>query len=928
MGKVLHKSGQSTGRVFAPMMALEPRIMFDGAAMAEAVDAHSDGADAVMPVAVTANPRVLLLSSRVADGDDLTLAAKDDVLVVRYDAEADSLDAILSRLSHSLDGQQASSIALASHGANGAFELTAQYGVSLAGLAGDDALQAFMRGLGAQIAEGGRIDLLACGVAGDSAGNALLAYLSDITGRSVAASTDSTGNAAFGGDWHLEAGDVDASQYFHAELLTAFGGLLADPVAMTGSGLTGIDRLTNVNGTLYFTANDGTNGIELWKSDGTAAGTVMVKDIRTGVSNSTPNSLTNVNGTLYFRASDGTNGSELWKSDGTAAGTVMVKDIRTGGSSSTPNSLTNVNGTLYFRADDGTNGTELWKSDGTAAGTVMVKDIQTGAVGSSPTNLTDVNGTLYFTADDGTNGTELWKSDGTAAGTVMVKNINAGGNSSTGKLLNVNGTLYFSADDGTNGDELWKSDGTDAGTVMVKHIRTGGSSSPDRLTNVNGTLYFAADDGTNGNELWKSDGTEAGTVMVKNIWIGANSSSPEKLTNLNGTLYFTADDGTNGREFWKSDGTEAGTVMVKDIQTGAGSSSPDEPTNLNGTLYFEADDGTNGTELWKSDGTAAGTVMVKDIRSGAVGSSPTNLIVVNGALYFTASDESGTKLFKFSPPTTTTSTATTLFSPPPPPKTGESVSVKITAPITKTGSADTSLVTVVRAPAAGVSQGFQGDFQAARTQGTTRDGGFRVAVGTPSVNSVRDGALFVQKGIPAVLPEGRMVNFSIPVDAFGHSSTEAAITLAAKLTDGRPLPTWLSFDTVKGAFIGQAPEGYNGALSVVVVARDNAGNEVSSTFEIRVLGGSGVIQNNAPPASDGPPPQGEAQPPAEGQAPDQSGEASPDPTAPVIKLSDFGKGQTFAGKPTFQEELRMANRLSGARQAQLLAAARAVARNA
>ena len=60
-------------------------------------------------------------------------------------------------------------------------------------------------------------------------------------------------------------------------------------------------------------------------------------------------------------------GSELWKTDGTAAGTVLVKDIRSGASGSYPHNLTNVNGTLFFTANDGTNGYELWKSDGTAA---------------------------------------------------------------------------------------------------------------------------------------------------------------------------------------------------------------------------------------------------------------------------------------------------------------------------------------------------------------------------------------------------------------------------------------------------------------------------------------------------------------------------------------------------------------------------------
>jgi ELWxxDGT repeat protein len=100
----------------------------------------------------------------------------------------------------------------------------------------------------------------------------------------------------------------------------------------------------------------------LWQSDGTSAGTTLVKDIRSGNSGSAPRYLTNVNGKLFFTAIDGVSGFELWKSDGTSAGTTLVKDIRSGGntSSSSPGSLTNVNGTLFISATDGTNGYELW----------------------------------------------------------------------------------------------------------------------------------------------------------------------------------------------------------------------------------------------------------------------------------------------------------------------------------------------------------------------------------------------------------------------------------------------------------------------------------------------------------------------------------------------------------------------------------------
>ena len=139
-----------------------------------------------------------------------------------------------------------------------------------------------------------------------------------------------------------------------------------------------------------------------------------------GIPSGNPQGLTAVGNILYFVADDGTNGFELWKSDGTLSGTVMVKDIDNGSSGSLPayyasaGGLTAVGNTIYFQANNGINGTELWKSDGTATGTVMVKDINSPWGGSSaPSHLTAVGNTLYFEAYDGTNGSELWKSDGT-----------------------------------------------------------------------------------------------------------------------------------------------------------------------------------------------------------------------------------------------------------------------------------------------------------------------------------------------------------------------------------------------------------------------------------------------------------------------------------------------------------------------------------
>src|SRR5262249_14597848 len=148
------------------------------------------------------------------------------------------------------------------------------------------------------------------------------------------------------------------------------------------------------------------------------------------------------NGTLFF-----TSGFDIWKSDGTAAGTVVVKNIGPGSYGFYPAGLTGGGGTVFFTAFTDAHGREIWEKDGPAAGTVMVKDIASGSASAFGQDsqygqyypwLTNVNGLLYFTAGDilgvadprFPNNIELWQSDGTEAGTVMVRDINPGDASS------------------------------------------------------------------------------------------------------------------------------------------------------------------------------------------------------------------------------------------------------------------------------------------------------------------------------------------------------------------------------------------------------------------------------------------------------------------------------------------------------------------
>ncbi len=427
---------------------------------------------------------------------------------------------------------------------------------------------------------------------------------------------------------------------------TARPSILSSPVLIsdinpgTNSGLlTQFDstQLITLDGVLYFTGDTDAAGVELWKSDGTAAGTVMVKDIRPGIGNSWPTSFVVLDGVLFFVADDGVHGKEVWKSDGSAAGTVMVRDVNPSGSAE-PSQLTTCGEAVFFVANDGTHAYELWKTDGTVGGTVLVSDIDPGGTLVWPytyeVGLTDVNGTLFFSHYAGsTYDWDLWKSDGTVTGTVLVKDFYW----DQLALLAVSDTLFLSAGQSASGGELWKSDGTVSGTVMVKDINPayGSGSNPSRLTNVAGSLFFVADDGSHSQELWKSDGTVSGTVMVKDINPGGNSfdyfcTNPPCMTAAGSTLFFTANDGTHGAELWKSTGTLTGTTLVKDVNPG-GSHIAENITAAGDQVFFVS--GTSAGALSISDGTMTGTTFIQTYDS-----APTRLTIMGDWLYFAAGD--------------------------------------------------------------------------------------------------------------------------------------------------------------------------------------------------------------------------------------------------------------------------------------------------
>ncbi|WP_428656717.1 LamG-like jellyroll fold domain-containing protein [Runella sp.] len=419
---------------------------------------------------------------------------------------------------------------------------------------------------------------------------------------------------------------------------------------------------------LYFegqSRNSTTNNFQqdIWKSDGTVAGTVKIKSFDMGTTTMpsgnanglTPYDIRDIkfsNDLVFFTMADATNSKiDLWKTDGTEAGTVRLYE-------GCQSQISSFNNYIYYfikgipDPNFGSVQYTLRRHNGTSGG--FVKNLASTAAANIPRFFGVVNNQLLFVADgtivlNGNNvnsGMELWKTDGTGAGTVIVKDINpeVSNNFPPGPFSSGKSSItYANQDNSLNG--------------IIKE-----PALYNRSIIHNNILYFGADDGINGRELWKSDGTEAGTVLIKDLIPGTytdiwgqtypSGSDPYSFFVFQNNLVFTSwAPGSENIALYKSDGTNAGTSILKNYVRHGISYNYSVPVSyavLNNNLYFSGKEQPNSlihptynepftgnfNELWVSDGTPDGTKQLKNLVKGWQAFNPMNLYSWSGSLYF------------------------------------------------------------------------------------------------------------------------------------------------------------------------------------------------------------------------------------------------------------------------------------------------------
>ncbi len=406
-------------------------------------------------------------------------------------------------------------------------------------------------------------------------------------------------------------------------------------------------RMFEVGTRAFFTADDGVHGRELWRSDGTRQGTRMVKDLLPGAGPGLgklfDGDVLVVGEKIYFAADENEYGSgigqgrELWRSDGTAAGTQPVADINPGPASSYPRLFGTLGTSVLFEATHPESGSELWITDGSAEGTRLLLDLTPGRTSSSWSPLGAIGHRFLLATSERINGLKIWTTDGTAAGT---KTLRLSANRGFSRIGIWHDSLWFTATDNNFNSWLYRTDGTDEGTTKVAP-RVG--LAQFGIATIDDAFFFVAnalpDHRQLGAQLWRSDGTAAGTVAIRDPIPTGCSGEFGTLLQLGERFVFAARELGHGWDMWASDGTSAGTIRLHEFAPRNARLSRPNRVAVDGNIIFTADDGRHGGELWRTDGTARGTVLIEDIlhvtanaldSSNGIGALPN----ADGQIYF------------------------------------------------------------------------------------------------------------------------------------------------------------------------------------------------------------------------------------------------------------------------------------------------------
>jgi len=449
-------------------------------------------------------------------------------------------------------------------------------------------------------------------------------------------------------------------------------------------------QLTNVNGgtvshssnprdfvvfdnTLFFVAQHDEKGREVWKTNGTAGGTILLKDINIGVESSVTSNFLEFKGKLYFVANDGINGHQLWVTDGSEAGTRRV----TSKMNYPVNKIVSNGDYIFYLKNPRDYRLEVWKSDGTDSGTTLVKgDI---AIRNTPDGLISAVGLVFFAAEnEGSNGTMLWRTDGTEGGTFTVagplsgNGAGPGGTSGLTQFIEYNGALYLivrTSFANWLSVGLMKTDGTVAGTERVVGMYDGNTKlvefadvivhndkmyfsffdldlnhffifeskgladntkrsyeysgpsyfAPSSPVGMGEQLYFTSGNSAGGTSLIKMSTTTLAAQEVKELsgpiskpFFFYKESDSNRLLNDGEGIFIRSRMDNYKAELWRSDGTTDGTSPLGRVLYA------ENLSLFQNTLFFSGA-GDADRELWKSDGTVTGTVLVRDINAAKSG---------------------------------------------------------------------------------------------------------------------------------------------------------------------------------------------------------------------------------------------------------------------------------------------------------------------